>query len=235
MSRLIVLDTETTGMNASNGDRLVELGCVELINREPTGNNLQLYFNPGRDSDPDALKVHGLTTEFLSQFNDFKSHAQEIQSYLKGAEVVIHNASFDVAFMNAEFARAGLPNIEEIADKITDSLMVARRKFPGQKNNLDALCTRFNVSNEHRVLHGALLDAELLSEVWLAMTREQFGLLDSASPNQRGRQTPTQAPMVTGELPVIMASPEELASHDAYLQTLEQDIGTAPVWRQFSG
>ncbi|AVL70400.1 DNA polymerase III subunit epsilon [Oligella urethralis] len=234
--RQIVLDTETTGMDAHQGDRIIEIGCIELVNREPTGNNLHLYFNPERESDPGALAVHGLTTEFLSQFNTFDQHAQEIADYLSGAELLIHNAAFDVGFLNAEFARYQIPALEEIAAKITDTLALARAKFPGQRNSLDALCDRLGVSNEHRVLHGALLDAELLADVWLAMTREQFGLLDALQdePQIQAADAVVAAPVVGSfSLPIIRADAEELAEHAAYVEVLDKAVEGESLWHRF--
>ncbi|PMC18257.1 DNA polymerase III subunit epsilon [Oligella urethralis] len=234
--RQIVLDTETTGMDAHQGDRIIEIGCIELVNREPTGNNLHLYFNPERESDPGALAVHGLTTEFLSQFNTFDQHAQEIADYLSGAELLIHNAAFDVGFLNAEFARYQIPALEEIAAKITDTLALARAKFPGQRNSLDALCDRLGVSNEHRVLHGALLDAELLADVWLAMTREQFGLLDALQdePQIQAADAVVAAPVVGSfSLPIIQADAEELAEHAAYVEVLDKAVEGESLWHRF--
>ncbi|KGF32057.1 MULTISPECIES: DNA polymerase III subunit epsilon [Oligella] len=234
--RQIVLDTETTGMDAHQGDRIIEIGCIELVNREPTGNNLHLYFNPERESDPGALAVHGLTTEFLSQFNTFEQHAQEIADYLSGAELLIHNAAFDVGFLNAEFARYQIPALEEIAAKITDTLALARAKFPGQRNSLDALCDRLGVSNEHRVLHGALLDAELLADVWLAMTREQFGLLDALQdePQIQAADAVVAAPVVGSfSLPIIRADAEELAEHAAYVEVLDKAVEGESLWHRF--
>ncbi len=234
--RQIVLDTETTGMDAHQGDRIIEIGCIELVNREPTGNNLHLYFNPERESDPGALAVHGLTTEFLSQFNTFDQHAQEIADYLSGAELLIHNAAFDVGFLNAEFARYQIPPLEEIAAKITDTLALARAKFPGQRNSLDALCDRLGVSNEHRVLHGALLDAELLADVWLAMTREQFGLLDALQdePQIQTADAVVAAPVVGSfSLPIIRADAEELAEHAAYVEVLDKAVEGESLWHRF--
>ena len=234
--RQIVLDTETTGMDAHQGDRIIEIGCIELVNREPTGNNLHLYFNPERESDPGALAVHGLTTEFLSQFNTFEQRAQEIADYLSGAELLIHNAAFDVGFLNAEFARYQIPALEEIAAKITDTLALARAKFPGQRNSLDALCDRLGVSNEHRVLHGALLDAELLADVWLAMTREQFGLLDALQdePQIQAADAVVAAPVVGSfSLPIIRADAEELAEHAAYVEVLDKAVEGESLWHRF--
>ena len=235
--RQIVLDTETTGIDAKNGDRIIEIGCVELVNREPTGNNLHIYITPERESDPGALAVHGLTTEFLSQYNTFDQHAQEIADYLADAELLIHNAPFDVGFLNAEFARHNMAPVQEIAGKVTDTLALARSKFPGQRNSLDALCDRLKISNEHRVLHGALLDAELLAEVWLAMTREQFGLLDAFQNEDQASvsQSDTAAAGFINalNLPVIQADAEELKEHQAYVEVLDKAIGEQSLWHRF--
>ena len=235
--RQIVLDTETTGMEANNGDRVIEIGCIELVNREPTGNNLHIYFNPQRDSDPGALAVHGLTTEFLSQFNTFDKHAQEVADYLTGAELLIHNAPFDVGFLNAEFARCKLAPIEDIALKITDTLVLARSKYPGQRNSLDALCDRLRISNEHRVLHGALLDAELLADVWLAMTREQFGLLDAIHEEEQDsavERNEASAGLINAlNLTIIKADADEIAEHEAYVEVLDKAVGGQSLWHRF--
>lgn len=235
--RQIVLDTETTGIEANNGDRVIEIGCIEMVDREPTGNNLHIYFNPQRDSDPGALAVHGLTTEFLSQFNTFDKHAQEIADYLTGAELLIHNASFDVGFLDAEFARCKIAPISDIAGKVTDTLALARSKFPGQRNSLDALCDRLKVSNEHRVLHGALLDAELLADVWIAMTREQYGLLDAFQDDDESSRASTSEAAAgfinTVNLAVIKADADELSEHQAYVEVLDKASGEKSLWHRF--
>ncbi len=230
--RQIILDTETTGFDPAEGDRIIELGCVELINRQFTGNNLHVYFNPDRESSPGALEVHGLTTEFLSQFNRFEEEATRIFEYLKGTEIYIHNASFDVKFLNSEFARVGLPPVEEIA-VIHDTLAMAREQYPGKRNSLDMLCERLGISNAHRTLHGALLDAELLAEVWLAMTRGQFGLVmeHSDQPRQQEGQ-PVVATFDATVLRVEMATEVELAEHAAYLDALDQAAGGTSLWRK---
>src|SRR5699024_1225898 len=231
--RQVILDTETTGLDPAQGHRIVEFGGVELIKRRLTGNNLHRYVNPGRDSDPEALGVHGLTTEFLSEYPPFESIAAEIVEYVKGAEVIIHNAPFDVRFLDAELERCGFKPFEHYCGKITDSLAYARGLHPGRRNSLDALCERYGISNEHRVLHGALLDSELLADVWLAMTRGQNALVMDF-----GHQTPEQAAVgaVSGAdlaaLPVIRAAADELAAHQAYLQEMEEASGQPSVWRQ---
>ena len=164
--RQIILDTETTGLNAETGDRIVEIGCVELLNRKLTGRNLHFYINPERDSDEGALRVHGLTTEFLSDKPKFAGIAQELRDYLQGAdELIIHNAPFDIGFLNKEFELQKLGPISGLVGKVVDSLAMAKELYPGKRNGLDALCDRLGVDNSGRTLHGALLDAELLAEV----------------------------------------------------------------------
>ncbi len=174
--RQIVLDTETTGLNPRSGDRVIEIGCVELFNRRLTGNNFHSYINPERDSEEGALAVHGLTTEVLSDKPKFAEIAGELREYLKGAEVIIHNAPFDIGFLDAEFKRVDVPPFQQQVGSVIDTLVRAKEMHPGKRNSLDALCERYGVSNAHRALHGALLDAELLAEVYLAMTRGQNSL-----------------------------------------------------------
>ena len=173
MSRQIVLDTETTGLSADGGDRIIELGCVELLNRKLTGNNLHLYFNPERDSHEDALKVHGISNEFLKDKPKFGDRADDILLYLQGAEIIIHNAAFDVGFLNKELELAGRPAFRTYVEKVTDTLAMAKELYPGKRNSLDALCARLEVDNSGRTLHGALLDAELLADVYINLTRGQ--------------------------------------------------------------
>src|SRR5699024_7289828 len=167
--RQIVLDTETTGLDPDDGHRLVEVAGVEVLNRQLTGRHLHLYVNPGRDSDPEALAIHGLDTAFLSQYPGFEEVADQVIAFVQGAELIIHNAVFDTRLLDAEFKRAGLAALNTHCAKITDSLAHARELHPGKRNSLDALCERYGISNAHRVLHGALLDSELLADVWLAM------------------------------------------------------------------
>ena len=174
--RQIVLDTETTGLSAADGDRIIEIGCVELFQRKPTGNNLHLYINPERESHEDALKVHGISNEFLQDKPKFAAIASQLVDYLRGAELIIHNAPFDVGFLNKEFERLNLPTVKELASNVIDSLAMAKDLFPGKRNSLDALCDRLEVDNSGRTLHGALLDAELLADVYINMTRGQDAL-----------------------------------------------------------
>lgn len=231
--RQIILDTETTGLEPSQGHRVIEIGCVELVNRVPSGRNLHLYLNPDRDSDPEALNVHGLTTQFLSDKPRFPEVVEEFVAYVQGAELIIHNASFDCKFLDAELARVGRGRISEMCT-ITDSLLHARSLHPGKRNSLDALCDRYGISNAHRVLHGALLDSQLLGEVWLAMTRGQDGLLidlDDAEPG-KGADGLVLAKFDTSVLKVLPASDEELAAHSAYLGDLDKASGAPALWRR---
>ncbi|MFA7439128.1 DNA polymerase III subunit epsilon [Castellaniella sp.] len=232
--RQVIMDTETTGLDPDEGHRIVELGCVEIINRRITRHTLHLYLNPDRDSDPGALQVHGLTTEFLSEHPRFPEVAHQLVDFVRGAEVIIHNAPFDVKFLDAELARAGQPRFAELCDQITDSLQVARDLFPGKRNNLDALCERFGVSNAHRTLHGALLDSELLGEVWLAMTRGQDSLLEGMAEvdgHDAHLQRVASGRIDAGRLQVIALTDHDLAAHEAYLDALEKDNGKPSLWR----
>jgi len=233
----IVLDTETTGLNPEEGHRIVELACVELHNRSQTGNDLHLYVDPGRDSDPEALRIHGLSRDFLAQHPPFAAIAEEFVTRIRGAELIIHNAAFDTKFLNAELGRCGLPRVELLCEKVTDSLAVARELHPGKRNSLDALCERYGIANAHRTLHGALLDAKLLAEVWLAMTRGQETLLadadDAASSGARAMVSALTAVDVS-RLKVIVAQGQEVQAHNAYLDTLDKVSGGSCLWRQLT-
>ncbi|QDQ84730.1 DNA polymerase III subunit epsilon [Paraburkholderia megapolitana] len=231
--RQIILDTETTGLNARTGDRIIEIGCVELVNRRLTGNNLHFYINPERDSDPGALAVHGLTTEFLSDKPKFAEIAAPLRDFISDAELIIHNAPFDIGFLDAEFALLGLPSFSKNCGEVIDTLVRAKAMFPGKRNSLDALCDRFGISNAHRTLHGALLDSELLAEVYLAMTRGQESLVIDMI-GESAASGDAHAPGVALdalELPVIVASDEELAEHQALLDGLDKSIKGTSVWR----
>lgn len=230
--RQIMLDTETTGLDPSRGHRVVELACVEMVNRTLTGRHLHLYLNPDRDSDPEALAIHGLTTDFLSGHPRFEDVAQQLVDYVKDAEVIIHNAAFDTKFLNAELTRIGLPTFDTLCAKVTDSLLHARELHPGKRNSLDALCERYGISNAHRTLHGALLDSELLADVWIAMTRGQDALLmdfeDDGGMDSNGVRIERFDASV---LKVLLASPEEIQQHDDYLVGLDKAAGRPCVWR----
>lgn len=230
--RQIIFDTETTGLDPSQGHRIIEIGCVEIINRVVTGNTLHLYLNPDRESDPEALAVHGLTTQFLSDKPRFSEVAQQFLDFIQGAELIAHNAAFDVKFFNAELAKVRLGPLAEHCEQITDSLLHARTLYPGKRNSLDALCDRLGISNAHRTLHGALLDSQLLAEVWLAMTRGQDALLidvDDQATSDRGGMA--LGAFDGSVLPVITASVDELALHEAYLASLDKAVGGTCVWR----
>ena len=230
--RQIVLDTETTGLNPRSGDRVIEIGCVELMNRRLTGNNLHFYINPERDSEEGALAVHGLTTEFLSDKPKFAEISAELLDYISGAEIIIHNAPFDVGFLDVEFGRLGLPPFQKHVAGVIDTLVQAKSLHPGKRNSLDALCDRYGISNAHRVLHGALLDAELLAEVYLAMTRGQNSLtIDLHVEEQPGQGNDALASLALAEVLVLRASAEEREAHELLLNGLDKEVRGACVWR----
>ena len=232
MTRQIFLDTESTGLSADGGDRVIEIGCVEMLNRRLTGNDLHLYLNPLRSSHPDALKVHGLSDEFLADKPLFASVADELLAYLKDAELVIHNAAFDVGFLNAELARVKRGRVADHVAGVTDSLLMAREMFPGKANSLDALCKRLEVDNSNRTLHGALLDAGLLAEVYIRLTRGQDSLVIDAHDEGRGEQSLAPVDLSTFNLPVLAPSAEEQAEHEALLAGLDKACGGQALWRR---
>ncbi len=236
MTRQIVLDTETTGLSAQTGDRIIELGCVELVNRKLTGNNLHLYLNPERDSHEDALKVHGISNEFLRDKPKFADCVQDILQYLQGAELIIHNAGFDVGFLDKELELVGLPPLATHVDSITDTLAIAKELFPGKRNSLDALCDRLEVDNSGRTLHGALLDAELLADVYINMTRGQDALLimDEAPAGDDGIRVAAMD-LSRIALPVLPANEQELAEHEDLLTQIDKSSGGKTIWRTFAG
>lgn len=231
--RQIILDTETTGLNAKSGDRIVEIGCVEMVNRRLTGNNFHYYLNPERDSDPGALAVHGLTTEFLSDKPKFADIVDELCEFIRDAEIIIHNAPFDVGFLDVELERVGKPVISAHVNSVTDTLVKAKELFPGKRNSLDALCERYGVSNAHRTLHGALLDSELLAEVYLAMTRGQDSLTMDLSVDAGGGGA-NGAGAAMADIVVLAPTDDELAAHEALLNDVDKDAKGASVWRQLS-
>ncbi|MET3433489.1 DNA polymerase-3 subunit epsilon [Herbaspirillum seropedicae] len=230
--RQIILDTETTGLSPRNGNRILEIGCVEVLNRQLSGKNLHFYINPERDSEEGALAVHGLTTEFLADKPTFKQIAAEFLDYVRGAQIIIHNAPFDVGFLDAELALLGLPPFKEHVIDVVDSLQMAKELHPGRRNSLDALCDRYGISNAHRVLHGALLDAELLAEVYLSMTRGQNSLtmdLGAEEEVSEGEGKLELAPLA--EVIVVAASEEELGLHEDVLNQLDKEARGSCVWR----
>ena len=217
--RQIFLDTETTGLYPAQGHRIIEIAAIEMVNRRPTNHHFHVYLNPQREIDPAAQEVHGITLEFLQDKPLFEVVAQDLISFVNNAELIIHNAPFDVGFLNSEFGRIGLQPIETMCDKITDTLKMAKDSRPGQRNNLDALCKHFGIDNSKRTLHGALLDAELLAEVYMAMTRGQDSLLMDLTHTQPDM---TQQ-VVTGQvydLKVIKADETELTAHEEYVKSL---------------
>ena len=233
--RQIVLDTETTGLSAEGGDRIIELGCVELYARKLTGKNLHFYFNPERDSHEDALKVHGISNEFLRDKPKFAQLADEILDYLADAELIIHNAAFDVGFLNKELERVGKKPLKAYVSGVIDTLAMAKEMFPGKRNSLDSLCDRLEVDNSGRTLHGALLDAELLADVYINMTRGQEALLIDAGDAQTDATGLTVQADLTGfVLPVITANQQELAAHEEVLAQMDKSSGGKTIWRQLS-
>jgi len=230
--RQIFLDTETTGLSAEGGDRVIELGCVELVNRKLTGNNLHFYFNPGRDSHEDALKVHGISNEFLRDKPKFAAVVQEILNYVEGAEIIIHNAAFDVGFLNKELELAGQKPFTTFVEGVVDTLVMAKQMYPGKRNSLDALCERLGVDNSGRTLHGALLDAELLADVYINLTRGQEALLIDAGSDEGQAGSEEAVDLSAFVLPVLKANAQELAAHDEQMAQLDKASGGKTLWRQ---
>jgi DNA polymerase-3 subunit epsilon len=229
--RQIVLDTETTGLSAEAGDRIIEIGCVELVARKLTGNNKHWYLNPERDSHEDALKVHGISNEFLRDKPKFAAIAEELVEYLRGADVIIHNAAFDVGFLDKELDRLGLPPVTTYVASVTDTLAMAKELYPGKRNSLDALCDRLEVDNSSRTLHGALLDAELLADVYINMTRGQEALLIDVLPAETVAGIQTQVDLRAFTLPVLLANDQEAAAHEEVLAQLDKASGGKTLWR----
>lgn len=231
--RQIVLDTETTGLEYSQGHNVIEIGCVEMIKRRLTGNNYHQYIKPDRESDEDAERIHGITSEFLADKPKFSDITSDFIEYIRGAELIIHNAPFDVGFLNEELKRNGCNEKVEDICHVIDSLKVARQKHPGQKNNLDALCRRYGIDNSHRELHGALLDSEILADVYLMLTGGQTDLMLAAEDSQSdgGDVEIRQLSQVAEGLPVVLASEEELLEHNAFLDLLDKKVGGECQWR----
>jgi len=230
--RQIVLDTETTGLAAREGHRIIEVGAIEIVGRRVTERRLHHYVNPERDSDEGALAVHGLTTEFLADKPKFAEIAEELLAFVRDAEVIIHNASFDLEFLDEELRRLGRQTFVDYCARVTDSLALARELHPGKRNSLDALCERYGVSNRHRTLHGALLDAGLLADVYLAMTRGQDSLVIELD---EGSIAIDAAPLDLTCLHVRAASDAELAAHEAVLDGIDQQCKAGAVWRRAPG
>jgi DNA polymerase III subunit epsilon len=229
-TRVIFLDTETTGLEVHTGHRIIEVAGVEMINRQLTGRHFHEYVHPEREIDAGAQEVHGITLAFLEDKPKFAAIAGALQAYLAGAELVIHNAPFDVGFLNAEFARLDGQKVEQVCAKITDSLVMARELHPGQRNSLDALCKRYGIDNSGRTLHGALLDAELLAEVYLAMTRGQDSLLMDTD----RADDPAEIHLGTAALPeliILRATDAELEAHAQQLAEIDKASKGACIWQ----
>ena len=232
--RQIFLDTETTGLSPESGDRIIEIGCVELLARKLTGNNKHFYLNPDRESHEAAFKVHGISDEFLKDKPRFGVVAGELLAYLKDAEIIIHNAPFDVGFLNKELEMCGQNPIITYVSKITDSLMMAKELYPGKRNSLDALCDRLEVDNSGRTLHGALLDAELLADVYINLTRGQNSLMmDTVAPCQMGDRLP-MVDLSQFVLPLLAANDEELDAHENLLGDIDKASKGRTIWRALS-
>ncbi len=225
-SRQIVLDTETTGLHARLGDRVIEIGCIELLSRNVTDRHFHRYLNPEREIEEGAAKVHGLTGEFLADKPKFAGIAKEFVDYISGAELIIHNAAFDVEFLDQELSLAGMKKLAEYCPAIVDTLAIARELHPGKRNGLDALCERYSIYNSHRTLHGALLDARLLAEVYLALTRGQESLVMEL-------EAPTAAAVAAAridakKLTVLRATEEEVLAHEKYLDGIDSEYQNVP-------
>jgi DNA polymerase-3 subunit epsilon len=233
--RQIFLDTETTGLSPESGDRVIEVGCVELVNRRLTGRQLHFYINPERRNSVDAYNVHGLSDEFLADKPLFAHIADELIEFVRGAEIVIHNAAFDIGFLDVELRRIGRPSIMAHDIRVTDSLALARESFPGKANSLDALCKRFEVNNSARELHGALLDAGLLAEVYIRMTRGQDSLVIDAADALAADLAARPIDFSALELIVIAADDDELAVHETLLAEIARASGGRAVWGAGSG
>jgi DNA polymerase-3 subunit epsilon len=232
--RQIFLDTETTGLSPESGDRIVEIGCLEMVDRRRTGNDKHYYLNPERPSSEGAIKVHGLTDEFLADKPRFAEIADELLAYLTGAEVVIHNAAFDVGFLDAESKRLGRPRLTEHVLRITDTLLMARNLFPGKSNSLDALCRRLDVDSSHRTLHGAMLDAGLLAEVYVRMTRGQDALAIEVQEGGNDAMVMSTVDLAGLVLMEVGVSADEHAAHEAALLDLDKACGGRALWRRLA-
>lgn len=233
--RLIILDTETTGLEVSEGHRIIEVGAVELVARRLTGNHFHHYLNPEREVEQGALEVHGITNEFLADKPRFYDIMQDFLNYIQGATLVIHNAAFDVGFLESELRLAGCepPTIKHFAADVLDTLKLAREMHPGQSNTLDALCRRYDIDNSNRTLHGALLDSEILAEVYLAMTGGQESLTLSVSesrPELRVFQSEQRQ-----ATPVLMANDDELNAHNERMQAIAKACGGESLWQKLVG
>ena len=238
VKRQVILDTETTGISTAEDHRIIEIGCVEMVNRRLTGQNFHQYINPHREIDAGAMEVHGITNEFLADKPSFEDIAEDFLQFIEGAELIIHNAPFDVGFIDHELKKLSGENrrVNSLCT-VLDTLKMARDKHPGQKNNLDALCKRYDVDNSNRELHGALLDAEILADVYLAMTGGQVSMLLAANEEETATSTTSGSEaeevistVKSRNLKVIRASEEELAAHEAMLEKVQKSSGGECVW-----
>lgn len=230
--RQVVLDTETTGLEVGKGHRIIEIGCIELLERRPSGRTFHVYLNPERSVDEGARAVHGIGDDFLLDKPRFAEVAADFLAFVEGAELIAHNASFDVGFLDAELARVQ-PELGRLGDRsqILDTLQMAREKFPGQQNNLNALCKRLGIDNRHRELHGALVDAYLLADVYLAMTAGQGDLGLAVEASDQPRAAIATGPVSGAALRIVRATAEELAAHLRRLESIERSSGGACVWK----
>ena len=232
--RQIFLDTETTGLSPDSGDRIIEIGCLEMVNRRLTGNDKHYYLNPERPSSEGAIKVHGLTDDFLADKPRFAEIVDDLMAYLAGAEIVIHNAAFDLGFLDAESKRLARPRLADQVARITDMLLMARNMFPGKSNSLDALCKRLEVDNTNRTLHGALLDAGLLAEVYVRMTRGQDSLVIDVQGSGSGNLAPSAIDLASIALIAVPVSADEQAAHQAVLADIDKASGGQALWQRLA-
>jgi DNA polymerase-3 subunit epsilon len=229
--RQIFLDTETTGLFPDQGDRVIEIGCVELVNRKLTGKTLHLYLNPERESHEEALRIHGISNAFLLDKPKFEAAADEFLAFVSDAELIIHNAPFDLGFLNKELSLLGRPPLKDYVSSVVDTLAMAKEMFPGKRNSLDALCARLEVDNSGRTLHGALLDAELLADVYINLTRGQDMLImDSADTDTTGAQK-SQVDLSSFDLPIVYANSQEAAAHETVMTEIDKSSKGKTVWR----
>jgi len=232
--RQIVLDTETTGLSADAGDRIIEIGCVELINRKLTGRTFHCYLNPERESHEDALKVHGISNEFLLDKPKFFEISEEFLGFIKDAELIIHNAAFDVGFLNKELQTSGSLPLQNHVVKILDTLVMAKEIYPGKRNSLDALCDRLGINNSARTLHGALLDAELLADVYICLTRGQNALMIDVSESLDSAGNVMKVDLSNFMLPVVQPNDQELLEHEQVLCSIDKASGGKTIWRNIA-
>jgi DNA polymerase-3 subunit epsilon len=229
--RQIILDTETTGLEPSQGHRIIEFAGLEMVDRKLTGRHLHLYFHPDRQIDPDAERVHGISLDFLSDKPRFSSTGHEVVEFLRDAELIIHNAPFDVGFLNAEFDRIGAEPVAKLCASVIDTLVMARDQYPGKRNNLDALCDRLGVDRSNRTLHGALIDCELLAEVYLGMTRGQESLVMDIELESTEDANSLEPGFERKPIRIVRATEQELAEHQSALNELDKIVKGTCLWR----